>query len=341
MAIRYTENFDWIDVAGTLTAQLAYRGGGDAGVVPDVDTRDGFSGKCLIVFNNGAEFYRQMRQSLLTTYSAGLFSFAFATSEIMLSAWRFAALQYGTTVQLALRCESDGRLSVLRGNTVLATTPTTVIIRRQRHRVELGFTIHGSTGTIRLAVDGVTHIDQAGLDTQAIAGGVDTFVLSSNYNTADSYGTVFDDILFDDDNTAFRGDWIGSWLVPDADVIGYSTPLSGTRTSNLISVPFNSATYTTFPSLGLDTYSLQDPPLSASATIHAVSLLYGINKTDVSGCQMRTGMKNGATTTYGSAINAPVGVTIYEDIYPLNPETAAAWSVSTLGTAQIAVERTV
>lgn len=295
-------------------------------------------GRCCSMGSATAEFYRYAKKNLPSSYSEGLVSFAFSISSILSTAnYRILSIMNSSTHQIGLYMNTDGSLSVSRNTSVLYTTSPVILNPNVRYRIELGFSISGSTGTLRLKVNNVELFNLTSQDTR---NGIDNFNAVQFGNLA-GVTDYFDDILVDTDKTAFRGDFYGECLVPTSDVSGYSTPSTGSnRWAVVDELPSSLTDYTSFPNTGTDRYGLSN--LSSSpAAIYGVLVRWIAQKNDTQDCVMRSLLYSGTGTYTGSGNVITVGYLDYQDIVEVDPNTSSSWTASSINALELGIERTV
>ena len=113
--------------------------------------------------------------------------------------------------QVSVNIEANGKLSVYRGSTlvggfVLLGTSTFALQGGNWYQIQFKVTIHNSTGSFELKVNGTTILSASGIDTQNLAGSTaDTFkfsgIIASSTGIA-STPDLIDDIVIIDDQAA-------------------------------------------------------------------------------------------------------------------------------------------
>lgn len=298
----------------------------------------GMFGRCASM-TNGASFDSYFRYNLDATRDEGLVSFALSFATLPDANTRFFSVMNGATHQVALYLNSNGSFSVARDTTVLQTSPIVVTAANIRYRIELGFSINDTTGSFVLKVNGSELLNFTGQDTR---NGVDGFnrAMFGTVNTI-SGSVYYDDVLIDDDKTAFRGDLYGLARVPVSDVSGYSTPSTGAnRWATIDELPYSAADYNTFPSTGIDRFGVDDLP-DTPDDIYAICINWIGRKTDTGDCDMRSRLYSGAATANGTTRAMNVASQFFQDVHQTDPDTSAAWTAAGFNAIDIGNERTV
>ena len=332
MAILLLENFEWYDP--TIGTQR-YSAVAASGQMNTTTANAAMFGKCLGIASGASSMFYALYYELGTTYSSGFVSLAYSSvSALQTVALPITAVRNGSTIQLALRRETDNRISVARNTTVLQTTTDPILIRPNfRYRLEFGYVINATTGSYRVDVNGVTVLNGTGANTRNGVDGV-TNVGFGNSNMT----SYIDDILIDTDSAAFRGDWTIRSVYPSADAVGFSTPSTGSRWSNIGNAPATGTAYNTFSSAGADRYDLTDLPANA-ASIFAVGAIHRVLKTDTGTCTFRTRLKSGASYGNGTTRASNVAAAIYQDTFETDPQGGGSWTPTRVNELQAEAER--
>lgn len=344
MAIRYVENFEWsgsTELESFSEVNFTDTVGAYAGV--STGAAAGMFGRCIKMLTSPSEFMYSWHKRLPATYTSGLISFAYSSEKYPLAlspGHRIFSLTNARTHQLGLRREVDDTFSITRNTTILGTTASPVITAaNQRCRIEIGFVIHETAGSVRLDVNGSTVLNLTGVNTRNGVDGVSHLLFGPSRDSLTPYFyDYFDDVLFDDDPLAFRGDWTGESLYTSSDVSGVSVPLSGTRWSNLNGSPSTSATYTTFAVAGQDLYGLTDLSTSPDL-IHAVAVLSRARRTHTGAAVLRTRLKSDEAYADGASVSLNYSPQFLLDVFMTNPATSAAWTAEQVNQLQVALER--
>jgi hypothetical protein len=332
MAIVFFEDFE----AGTSLRCEAFTTN-----VSFIASGSGMFGRFLrIAASASTEFVNLARYGFSTSRDEALVSFAFVPRGMPTGANRIFCTLSGVTRQVCLYVNADGRLAVSRDATVLGTTTDPVIIfPNVRYRIELGFSISDTTGTIVLKVNGTEVLNLTSQDTR---NGIDGFdkIQFSRARLDDTGQSDFDDILVDDDKTAFRGDFYGQPLVPVSDVSGYSTPSSGSnRWAMVDEMPYSAADYNTYPATGEDIFGIND--LSDSPTnIYGVAVNFIAKKDETGTCDMRSKLYSGSANATGANQTINVASQFFQQLVLTDPDTAAAWTPAAVNAMTVGIERT-
>lgn len=252
----------------------------------------------------------------------------------------FIYFMNGATVIAKLGIKSNGSLICGRAdfttNVIGAASATGILTVGNFTFIEAEFTRNGSTGVFNVYANGALILSNTGANTGASS--IDNIALQ---NPSGSDGVTVDDWYIASGATRL-GECRVQTLMPSADTATKQWAAStGTNHAALVDeIPSNGDSDYIFDStVGnkdlFDVADLADIPL----TIHAVQPLIVARKDDATLREIRTNMKNGSTTTNGTTRTMGSGYKIWADPLQLvNPDTAAAWTVSNINAMQLGVE---
>lgn len=254
----------------------------------------------------------------------------------------------GTTVHLSLEYDGSDHLVLKRGaaGTTLATG-TTAVQTGGYVCIELQFTIHDTTGSYELQIDGVTEFSGSGADTRN--GGAGTWD-RINYVGAVTNTRLDDLYVCDDSGSAPLNTFLGpvkiETLLAQAGNGSNTglTPSTGSDHGALVDDTLNSpdgdTTYNESASVGdKDTYNMSD--MSLTGTVLAVVTVLYARKTDAAVRTVCPVIRHSGTDYDGSNIQPTTAYTWLEQVYGQNPGTSAAWaSVAEVNAVEIGMKVT-
>lgn len=247
-------------------------------------------------------------------------------------------------VQVDVRLNADGTLSVTRNGTALAGGTSTVALNTNTwHYVEFKVTIAASIGanTCQIRVDNEVVVNvTTGQNTQNTA--------NATANAISLHGSVsnatFDDIYICDASGGVCNDFVGDsrivTLLPNG--AGDSTQWTVVNAGNNWSAQANN------PSLGdgqyvysatpgqVDLYNLQDPTLSGP--IKGIQASVYSRKDDAGTRTIATAIKTGGVSFFGTTRSLSTSYLYYSTIYELNPDTVLAWTGANLIALQAGIK---
>jgi hypothetical protein len=325
------EGFDELaDDANTGLAELSALGfstnAGNAAdlIVTNPRFADGHSPRYLSLATNQALIFAIA--SLATAYQGTAIRLAAGNASHHIMAFRD-----GTSIQCDLRTDASGHLIVTRNGTQIGATGATVLAQDTWYYLEWRLTIHNSTGSFEVRLNGVTEITGSGLDTQNTA---NAFATQLYWHSPAVSGTIgFDDIYVD--SAAFAGPiriWTG---IPNGN--GNSSDLvgsDGNSTDNYLLVDdtmtegfANGDTdYVQSDVVGdHDTYAFPSMP-TVPSSIYAVDSRLAARADDAGARGIRHVVRSGGADNEGTTRALTSSYVYYSDLREVDPATAAAWT---------------
>jgi hypothetical protein len=231
-----------------------------------------------------------------------------------------------------------------RGGTLLGTSSGASLAISTWYFIEFKVTIHNSTGTVDIKVDGSDILNLSSQDTQ-VGTPQDTVKWSFTSSGATPRYMWYDDWyicnLSGSQNNDFLGDHRVDLLVPNA--AGDSTDWTPDTGNNWDRVNENPAdddtTYVeSNTSTDRDLYNYQSTPTVSD--VKGVQLNTVVRETDADIYSLKHVAKSSTTTDVGSAqvVGSGASYTSIYKIYELNPHTSSAWTDSELNSAQFGIE---
>lgn len=246
-------------------------------------------------------------------------------------------------VQVALCMHSvDGLLRLWRGDqTTLLATSTIALPTGSWNFIELKTTIHDTTGSLELRVNGVTVATYAG-DTKysSTIGTARSIRLSGGVYSSSLYGWIDDLYVCDGTGTTnndFLGDCRVDTLYPNG--VGNSaqfTPTgSATNWENVDDVPSDEdASYNASDTVGsIDSFAFTDMAV-LTASVFGVQANILARKDDAGTRTLRAIARVGGTNYEGSDLPLSDTYLDQQQIWALNPATAASWTEAEINAAE-------
>ncbi len=246
--------------------------------------------------------------------------------------WNFRNV---STLVVELILLSTGALRVTRNGTVLGTSAGGVIVDGVWNYIEMELTRNASTGAYNVYVNGASVLSGTGANT----GSLDI----DNMNTAfgnDGVNQLYDDFYVTNVATKLGESRIDT-IRPNADTADKDWARS-TGADNYALVDettYNGDTdYVSSATPGdLDIYGVTDLSFTP-ATVRAVQTTMVARKDDATSRSIRTKLKSGATTSNGATRSMTTSYVVSGDIFETDPDTAGAWSASSVNAAQVGIE---
>lgn len=337
MAVRFIEGFDsYPTVAGVLGVESRWI----------VSATSGFS---LVSGRFGGQAIRNSASSsisaLLGGAAAGVGTVGIAYQVVVSPSALSRILTIRDSnddVQFTLAMDQLGRVFVYRGNltTFLAQASVTLSVGVWYY-LEVEFSIDTGAGFLRVFVNGSEVINFAG-NTQGVAG-VATASRLGLFSHTGGHTSAVDDVYTI--STASRlGECRVEPLRPSADTATKTfTPNAGTENFSRVNevLTDGDTTYVYSSLVGAEDLYEVDNLSVIPQNIFAVQTRLVARKDDVATRVLKTGLKSGAATVYGSDFFLASSYTTHIDIYDADPNTTAPWTKAAVDALQIGQKITV
>lgn len=246
----------------------------------------------------------------------------------------------GATVHLGVGLNNNS-VVLFRGNfATYLTGASGVFAANVFYYIEISATIHDTTGTCEVRVNGSSVINFTG-DTRN--GGGSTIDTVSFLSYSGAYYTYVDDFYICDDSGAapyntFLGDIRIHTLSPSgAGSLTQMTPSSGANYTTVDELPYSGTDYVRGSAGQVDLYTASDLPAGVG-TIYGVQANAIVKKTDAGLLSGRTKLKSGTTTVNGATtVLGTVDYTV-TDTRQLNPDTSLAWTAGDVNALEVGME---
>lgn len=332
MAVIFADGFDWYASADCTKRGWTATNGSTAFVTSTAAARTGSGQGATVSFTGSAAAPGPWYKAFGANYTTGVLGFGVHFNGVTVPSRVVCCILDGTTEQISVRTNASGVLTVTRNGTVLATG-TTVLNTTGWYYIELKFTIHGSTGTVELKLNGAAEIaSAAGLDTTNTANvqwnGFSIGVPSNNI------ALMFDDLYCLDASTGSNTTFLGPVQVAARAVNGNGnhaqwTSNGGSNAGN-VSEPFEDGdvSFNQSSTAGLiDTFTTQDLP-AASGSVLAVQV-HNVAKQDGGAARTVAPVVRISSTDYaGTGVALSTSYQMLTQVYDVSPATSSAWTVS-------------
>lgn len=243
------------------------------------------------------------------------------------------------------RNNSTNLLELYRGGTLLGTS-TFAFLPTTWTYMELKATIHSSTGSAELRVNGATVLSLSNINTNAGGTGIINQVVLGATNGYQSFRKYHDDLYICDTSGSVNNDFLGDsrviTLSPTAvgDITQF-TPSAGNNWECVDDMNDDDTTYVSASASGnKDLYNVANLPITPSS-VHGVSVISTARKSETGTAANRNILKTNGTIANGSTNYLSTSYNKYITTYEINPVTSTAWSVSDVNNLQIGIERTI
>jgi hypothetical protein len=214
--------------------------------------------------------------------------------------------------------------------------------------IELKATIHDTTGSYELRVNGTNVLSQTNVDTRNGGSGVVTLIqFGSQTGTSQPAGPAtmnMDDIYVCDSSGSLNNDFLGDVAVqtiyPTSDSSVAWTRSAGGTSYTLVdeSTPNGDTDYVESSTAAQqDIYGYGDLA-AATNTVLGVQINAVARKDDAGARQVKLLTKSGGTTYASSALGLSTTYTFYSEVRETNPNTAVSWTESDVNSAEFGVE---
>lgn len=260
--------------------------------------------------------------------------------------WYF---QEGATIHIAISLNSSGQIEIRRGagGTLLATG-TAVLVANTYYHVEVKATIHDTTGSVQVRVNGTPDASYSG-DTRnaGTTGLLDRFAQVTPYggSTGNGFAYLDDFVLMDTSgavNNDFKGDCRVEALFPNGN--GNSSMLvgsDGNSTDNYALVdenPPNSDTdYVESSTVGdKDTYAYSNIT-STIGVVHGVQILPFAKKTDAGSRSIAAVARSAGVEAMSADLPLTAAYQYLPAIVQSDPAVAGPWTIAAVNAAEFGV----
>lgn len=265
-------------------------------------------------------------------------------------------------VQLSVMLTSTGNIRVYRGcpdffyngvsGTALAATTDSPLVTEAWQHIEVQANFANSGGWYEIRVDGVTVLQQTGIDTiqDSSIPNVNSVACVGAYTNNTTGGSIYcDDWYCYDFSGTENNDWIGDRKVlalfpSDNGADQDWTPNGASAEHDCIddTVADGDSTYIEAAATGLPlnaNFEIDNLPGGVGA-VTAVQTYVKAKKTDAAACNLQVSMQSSASESNGTNRPITTAYTYWMDVFELDPATGSLWSVSGLNSAKIDLERT-
>lgn len=258
------------------------------------------------------------------------------------------------TEQITIGLQSTGTISVWRrrpnGGTLLGTTASPVVVASAYQHIEAVVFFSETVGTVEVRVNGVTVLSLSGIDTvytanveasQAYIGGN---IPGESLNDPTMY---LDDIFCYDNTSSYNNTFIGDrrvlTLFPNANTATADWTAVGAATGYECideASPDDDTTYITAATTGLvSQFGLQNLPGGISV-INGVVMVERARKTEAGTANTQVSIVSGASTTAGADKALTEIYTYRQDVFQIDPASAAPFTPAEVDALQFKVART-
>jgi len=314
---------------------------------------NGKGGTSALNMSNSEYVYKNLSPSSASTFVAGL-HFYWPSPGLSGDSGTVMSFAESGTFHLGVNLLSTGAISVGRNatfsslGTILGTSAAGLWVLDTWYHLEFKGTIHDTTGSYEVRLNGVSVLSGSGVDTRNAGTGVwNQFYVGcypagadaryDNIYCLDQSGSApFNDFLGDVNITARYGTADGN----SQD----STPSTGLDRFEMVndSAPDGDTTYTAFTALNQkDTYVMQDSPVAGVGTIIGYQTVLYAEKTDAGAGSICPVIRSGGTDYDGTSVALSNGSYAYVlQPYETNPATGVQMTEAEFDALEFGAKRT-
>jgi hypothetical protein len=262
-----------------------------------------------------------------------------------LAAHPIISLYDGGTAQITVTRESDGSLAVRRGGaagTILAQSSAGVLNTANAwHHLQLGVTVHGSTGSVELRKEGVAVASASGANTSASGNNrVNNFLLTG---PAGAQTCQIDDLWVSD--SAFQGDCKVETIYPTADGATNNWAANGaaSRYQCVDETGANNGDTDYLSSGQVDDLQLfgMGNLTATQGTVKGGKFSQASKKDDSGTRAVATVVRSNNSNNVRSDNTLSTSYVIYSEVLTQDPTDSAAWTIAKANDVQVGVKVTV
>lgn len=232
------------------------------------------------------------------------------------------------------------------GGTLIGETDVPVLVANAFNHIEFKTLCDPAAGTIEVRINGVPVLSETGLDTgTALQLGLGT--TDDWTNTASRVDFIKDLVQWDGDgahNTDFLGSVSVLGMTTASDVSLGWTPSTGATGWNLLNLspPNDGVDYLTapYPPPAPSTFTLTDLPMNVTS-VRGMIAQTRARKVDGGDGNLQSSLVSAGSTVDGSDRPITSAFTYYEDVFEVDPHTAAPWTPAAADAAELKINRTV
>lgn len=285
-----------------------------------------------------------LHKVLPTSYATLIMGFAFQRNTTQASV-SVASFLDGATEHLSIKITPvTFTLSVYRGATLLATG-TTSIVPGTWYYLEFKATIHDTTGSYTLRLNGVTELTASGIDTRN-GGNSSANIINLSHNNSVNFGGIYDDFYCCDTSGSTNNDFLGDCRIDTLYPTGAGnytqfTPSAGANWTTVDETAPNTTDYNDGLTIGdRDSYGMGNLAAVTSQTIYGVQVNAAVLKDDAGTKSMSTMVRSGTTDADGVSVVLGTSQLYVSQVFETNPNGAVAWTETTVNAMEAGVRVT-
>lgn len=286
-----------------------------------------------------------LSKTLASAISTGILGAAVKIATAVVNARSILSYTDAGTVQASLRINVDGTLSVMRGintGTVLATS-VLALSAATFYYIEFKCTIHNTTGSYEVRVNGVNWVSGSSADTSSTANNTANGISVGWDGNPNCIATI-EDVYVCDTSGPRCNDFLGDVRVDLLTTVGDGTytdftPDTGTaHWSRVADVAPDTSSYVTSSTSGhKDTYQFGDLT-AVTGTIHGIQVCNAALKDDAGARSIANVVRSGSTDEISATVALSTSQLFNVSVHETDPNTSAAWTEAGVNAAQFGVK---
>jgi len=354
MALLWCDGFDHY---GTSTAKMLDGVYAEVGTSASISTLNPRTGANHLRINGGsgqaATFVRRVLGGAKTTVGLGAVFYLTALPTGNNCQRIFGYADATNATQLGIVIQSTGTIEAWRGvpgsGTSLGATSSPVVVASAYQHIEAVVLFSQTVGTVEVRVNGVTVLSVSGVDTcnTALTECSQVYIGGAANGTQTDKTHYIDDLFCYDNTSSYNNTFIGDrrvlTLFPDANTATADWTAVGAATGYECideASPDDDTTYITAATVGLvSQFGLQNLPGGISV-INAVVMVERARKTEAGTANTQVSVVSGASTTAGADKALTEIYTYRQDVFQIDPASAAPFTPSEVDALQFKVART-
>lgn len=336
MALKHIEGFDYVDSLADLL--LLYDGHAvGTGVIQSTTgaARFGRGLQFQVGGGIGVGGHAYLQKNIGGTEDTMITGFAFYSATNLDGTHTLMSFYEGGTCHIDLRENNSNprTLTLTRDGTTL-DTETSAYSEDTWNYIEMKATIHDTTGSFEVRVNGVTIMTGTNVDTKnGGTGYIDTMLIGPRTGSSDEdYDYRYDDWYVCDDTGSLNNDFLGDMRVEALYPNGAGnstqwTPSAGSNYQNVDETPSDEdSTYNASSSASqIDLFTMTNMS-SATNLVHGIREIVEFRKDDAGSRTLRQVVRTGSTDYEGSDLTASDSYIYRTAVRETSPNTSAAWT---------------
>ncbi len=346
MSIEFMDNFSQYGTDETNMEDGIYA---EALLVILEDDPDGVSGGKVLKVNSTSGVLRRVLSAAKTTVGIGLRLWIPSLPGDATERWQFMVFaDTDNSRQITVLVNTTGTISVYRGTssgTLLGTTAVPALTAGAWHHVETKVLFSQTIGTVEIRVNEEVVLSLTGQDTCSTANVECSQVrVLAAISTAKNF--YYKDLIVWNGDGSSNNDFLGDvqivTLLPTADDTFTGWASTGANGFSVIdeTTPSDADYITadvTDTTAAVFTLSNLDPDVTS---VKGLMTVVRALKSDAGTANLQVGLVSGASTDSGDDRPMTTSATYWTDISELDPNTASAWTRTTVDAAKLSIDRT-